>query len=100
VNFSHIPKFEILRCDTGQFGQVPRRNKNMERSEGQALGARCRRLGPPAKPTHGELQEIGIQMGWALSGCGKAKIGAYCLLDFQGRMLEHSNMENLHHFFI
>jgi hypothetical protein len=52
---------EVPAC-SGQSAQVPRRNKSIEKYEGQASGAGYRQFVPLAKSTHGELWEIGIKM--------------------------------------
>jgi hypothetical protein len=64
VNLSHIPKYEILRCD---------RNEGMERPEGEAKSLQCERFSSVTELSHRELREIGIKMEWAIHGAQKSQ---------------------------
>jgi hypothetical protein len=55
VNFSHIPKFEILGCDIKghhhhKISEVPANSLTVSRSEGSVMGLPSRRLGPTPSP--------------------------------------------------
>jgi hypothetical protein len=75
--------------------------KNMERSEGQAMGARSRQPGSLAKPPTENTGKLEAKWARSYVVIEKSRPGSYCLSDPTGRVLEYSwNVENLCHVFV